>query len=163
MLERFEKFARLASVWLSWVTVAGFVAMTLATVIDVVAAKAFRAPVLWSYDVTGLLGLVVLVFALAFTQFNRGHIEIEFVSERLPVRTQRIFDIIVALLGIALFAFMTWQMVDFAIILQRTARVTAIAEIPLAPFAYGAALCFFTVLLILLLQLFKAIAEVARA
>ena len=162
-LEQFEKFARRVSNWLTWVTVAGFIAMTLATVIDVVAAKMLRNPVLWSYDLTGLLGLLVLVFALAYTQYNRGHIEIEFVSARLPLRAQRIFDIIVALLGIVLFAFMTWQMLDFALTLQRTSRVTSIAEIPMAPFAYGAAFCFFIVLLILLFQLLKAVAEVSRA
>jgi len=161
-LERFEKFASLASRWLNWVTVVGFVAMTLATVIDVFAAKVIRIPVLWSYDITGLLGLVVLVFALAYTQFLRGHIEIEFVSARLPVRVQGIFDIIVALLGMALFAFMTWQMLDFAMTLQRTGRITSIAEIPLSPFAYGAAFCFLAVFMILLLQLFKAITEVSR-
>jgi len=62
----------------------------------------------------------------------------------------------------ALFAVMTWRMFDHALSFQKTGRVTPIEEIPLPPFAYGAAFCFLAVFLVLLLQFFKALAEVVR-
>lgn len=161
-LERFEKLVNLASGWLNWITLAGLVVMTLVTVVDVVGAKLFRAPLLWSYDVTCLLGLVVLVFALAFTQLKRGHIEIEIVTTRLPIRAQTVISAAVALIGMALFAVMTWQMFDFALTLQKAGRATPIGDIPLSPFAYGATFCFLAIFLVLLLQFFKAAAEVVR-
>ena len=89
-LERFEKLANLVSGWLNWITVAGLILMSLITVIDVIGAKLFNAPIIWSFEVTALLGLVILVFAMAFTQVNRGHIEIEFATMRLPVRAQTV-------------------------------------------------------------------------
>ena len=161
-LEQFERFANLLSRWLNWVAIAGLIAMSLITVVDVLGAKLFRMPLLWSFEATALLGLVVLVFALAFTQFNRGHIEIEFVSARLPIRVQKVMGAVVALVGMALFTVMIWQMLDFAIILQKTNRVTAMQEIPMPIFAYGAAFCFLAIFLVLLLQFFRAVAEAAR-
>ncbi len=161
-VERFEKLVNLVSGWLNWVTVAGLVIMSLITVVDVAGAKLFRAPLTWSYDVTGLLGLVVLVFALAYTQMHRGHIEIEFLTIRLPIRAQKILLCFVALLEAALFAVMAWQMTDYAMTLQRTGRVTSMGQIPLAPFTYGAAFCFLAIFLVLLSQSLRAAAEVAK-
>jgi TRAP-type C4-dicarboxylate transport system permease small subunit len=162
IIVRFEKLVNLVSGWLNWVTVTGLVAMSLITVVDVIGSKAFRSPLVWSYDVTGLLGLVVLVFALAFTQMNHGHIEIEFVTTRLPMRAQTVINAVVALLGTALFAVMTWQMAGHAITLQRSGRVTSIGDIPLAPFGYAAAFCFLAIFLTLVLQFFQALIKVAR-
>ena len=161
-LGRFERLANLASGWLNWITIAGLILMSLITVIDVISAKLFNAPLIWSFEVTALLGLVVLVFALAFTQVNRGHIEIEFVTMRLPVRAQTVIGAVVALVGMAVFAVITWQMFDYALVLQKAGRVTHMQEIPLFPFAYGATFCFLMVFLVLLLQFFKAVAEVVR-
>ena len=161
-LERFEKLANLVSGWLNWITVAGLILMSLITVVDVIGAKLFTAPIIWSFEVTALLGLVILVFALAFTQVNRGHIEIEFATMRLPIRAQTVIGAVVALVGMALFAVITWQMFDYALTLQKAGRVTHMEEIPLFPFAYGAAFCFLMVFLVLLLQFFKVVAKVVR-
>ena len=160
--ERFERFVNLLSEWLNWVTVAGLAVMSLLTAADVIAAKVFHVPIVWAYEVTGLLGLIIVFFAVAYTQKVRGHIEIEFVSMRLPVPVQKISAAIVALLGMAVFAFMSWQMFDFALSLQAAGRITPIQRIPLSPFAYASTFCFVVVFLVLLLQFFQALVEVFR-
>ena len=86
----------------------------------------------------------------------------QFVADRLPIRVQTVIGAVVALVGMALFAVMTWQMLDFAMIVQRTGRVTPMQEIIMAPFVYGATFCFLSVFVVLLLQFFRAVAEVVR-
>lgn len=161
-LEKFEKVASKISNWLNWIAILGFIFMVGLTVVDVVGAKFFRKPVIWSFDVTGLLGLVILVFALAQTQLMHGHIEIEFLAGRLPKTVQRWLEIIATFAGILLLAFMTWQMFEFAGVLAKTNRVTSIGSLPLAPFGFAASVCFLVVILVLLLQLTKAVVEVSR-
>ena len=160
--ERFERFVDFASEWLNWVAVVGLAVMSLLTAVDVIAAKVFHAPIVWAYEVTGLLGLIIVFFAVAYTQKIRGHIEIEFVSMHLPVPVQKIFAAIVALFGMAVFAFMSWQMFDFALSLQAAGRITPIQKIPLSPFAYASTFCFVAVFLVLLLQFFQALIEVFK-
>ena len=160
--ERFEKFVNFTSEWLNWQAVVGLAAMSLLTAIDVIAAKIFHAPIVWAYEVTGLLGLVIVFFAVAYTQKIRGHIEIEFVSMRLPVSVQKISAAIAALLGMAVFAFMSWQMFDFALSLQAAGRITPIQKIPLSPFAFASTFCFVAVFLVLLLQFCQALIEVLK-
>jgi TRAP-type C4-dicarboxylate transport system permease small subunit len=160
--ERFESFVNRASEWLNWVTVIGLAAMSVLTAADVIAAKIFHAPIVWAYEVTGLLGLIIVFFAVAYTQKIRGHIEIEFVSMHLPVCVQKISATIVALLGMAVFAFMSWQMLDFAFSLQAAGRITPIQKIPLFPFAYASTFCFVAVFLVLLLQFIQALVEVLK-
>jgi TRAP-type C4-dicarboxylate transport system permease small subunit len=162
-LAGFEKVVNRLSRWLNWFTLAGLFIMSLVTVIDVISAKLFHLPILWAYDVTSLLGLVVLVFAIAFTQVKRGHIEIELLVTRTSKRTQAIIACIINLLCVVLAAVMTWQMLDFALILQRQGRVSDIQGIPLAPFGYAAAFCFLVLGLALLLQLLKSITEALKS
>ena len=49
-LDRLDRFISLLGGALNWVTMAGLIVMSLITVIDVVGAKLFRAPLLWSYS-----------------------------------------------------------------------------------------------------------------
>lgn len=161
-LKNLEKLVNSVSGWLNWVTLAGLVVMSLVTVIDVVSHKLFHSSILWAYDLTSLLGLVVLVFALAFTQVKRGHIEIDLVTNRVSERAQLIISSVINLLGVALFAAMTWQMGDFALNLQETGRGSSVQNIPLAPFGYATAFCFLVLCLTLVLQLIKSVIEAVK-
>ena len=161
-LEYFERFTNRMSHLLRWVAIAGMVIMSLATAVDVIGAKLFRWPLPGAFEGTSLLGLVIIVFSLPFTQTQRGHIEIDLLTERFPKGAQKIVGSMVSLLGITLFALITWQMFRFAQTIRIVGRITETLEIPLYPFAYGAAICFFTVFLILVLQFLKMWAEVLK-
>lgn len=161
-LEFIEKFSRTFNRVLRWVSMTGMVVMVLTTIIDVAGAKLFRWPLPGAFEITSILGLVVIVFALPYTQMLRGHIEIDIFTGLLPKRAQSILGCFMFLLGIILFVLITWQMFDFGQGLRMDHRVTETWEIPMYPFAYGATVCFFAGILTLLLQFIQIVAEVFK-
>ncbi len=158
-LAPFEKFILHLSNWLNWVAIFGFVCMALLTTVDVIGAKLFKSPLLFAYEGSGLLGVFVTAFALALTQMKRGNIDIDFLTSHFPQQTQRILGIIAYFIGAALFAVMTWQMLDYALVIQKANRVTSMQAIPLSPFAYATAFCFFAVFLTCVLQFLQSLFE----
>jgi TRAP-type C4-dicarboxylate transport system permease small subunit len=158
-VDRFENFAKRASVWLNWVTIAAFVLMAIITTIDVLGAKLFQKPVLIAFDLVSLLGLLAVAPAIAWIQTIRGHIEVEIVVSHLKPRAQVIIQRIITFMGMLLFIVMTWQMIDYALTVQKTNRVTGMAEIPFFPFAYFTALCFLMVAVVLLAQFLKLVTK----
>jgi len=161
-LKVFEKFVNSVSGWLNWVAIAAFVAMVMLIVVDVLGGKLLHHPVQGSFEVTGFLGLIIIAFALPFTQLLRGHIEVDFFAEKLPKRAQTIIANVISLFCIALFAMMVWQMFDYARNSQISGRVTVVQGIALYPFAYAAASCFFVVCLVISLQFLRAVTRVVR-
>jgi TRAP-type C4-dicarboxylate transport system permease small subunit len=161
-LEFFKKFSRTFNRVLRWVSMTGMVVMVITTIIDVAGAKLFRWPLPGAFEITSILGLVVIVFALPYTQMLRGHIEIDIFTGLLPKRAQSILGCFMFLLGIILFVLITWQMFDFGQGLRMDHRVTETWEIPMYPFAYGATVCFFAGILTLLLQFIQIVAEVFK-
>ena len=159
ILESLKRYSRTFNIVLRWVAMTGMVVMVLTTIVDVVGAKLFRWPLPGAFEITSILGLVVIVFALPDTQMLRGHIEIDIFAGLLPKRAQSILGCFMFLLGIILFVLITWQMFDFGQGLRMDHRVTETWEIPLYPFAFGATVCFFAGILTLLLQFIQIVAE----
>jgi len=161
-LNRFEKFLNRVCDWLGWVSSAGLILMMLTIVVDVIGAKLFTAPLLGAMDSISILGLVIASFGVPYTQMHRGHIEIEFFTEKLPKRAQPIVSGFVVLLGAVLFALATWQMFDFALTTLVKARVSGAVKIPFYPFTFAASFCFFLVFLLLLIEFLRIAAGRAR-
>jgi TRAP-type C4-dicarboxylate transport system permease small subunit len=148
----FEDFVQKASSWLNWVTIVAFVVMAIITTADVIGAKLFGKPILISFDIVSYAGLLAVVPAIAWIQANHGHIEVELLTKRMSLHAQNVLACIMNILGIVLFTVMTWQMMDYGLTLQRTNRVSSIAELPMAPFAYFTVLCFVMVIAVLVAQ-----------
>jgi TRAP-type C4-dicarboxylate transport system permease small subunit len=161
-VNRFENFANRASVWLNWVTVAAFALIAIITTIDVVGTKLVNLPLLISFDLISLGGLLAVAPAIAWIQSLHGHIEVEILTRRLAPHTQAILNSIMTFLGVLLFVVMTWQMIDYALTVQKTNRVTGMAEIPFFPFAYFTALCFLMVAIVLLAQFLRIVTQEVR-
>src|SRR4030043_2205539 len=108
-LDRFEKVINSLSTWLNWVAGVGLVAMLALIVADIIGAKLFKWPIPGGIEMVGFLGVVIATFAIAQTQVLHGHIEVEFVVTRLPKAAQKVISCFVHLLGMALFALLSWQ------------------------------------------------------
>jgi TRAP-type C4-dicarboxylate transport system permease small subunit len=106
---------------------------------DLLGNKLFRYSFAGAYELTGLLGVVILSFGIPFVQSLHGHLEIDFVERRLPKPVREGLAVFVALLGSVLFAVISWQMFGYGYTLQTRGVVSAMESIPLAIFAYGAA------------------------
>lgn len=166
-LDRFEKLANSASGVFYWVACGGIVALLLLTFVDLTAYKLssvdwigqnlFRWTWAGGYEITGLLGLVTISFAIALTQVLQGHVAVDFFVKRFTKRAQAVIAGIVSLFGLVLFALATWQMYDYGLILQATGRITPMEKIPLAPFAYAAAACALLMFFVLLVALLRSV------
>jgi TRAP-type C4-dicarboxylate transport system permease small subunit len=157
-----DKYIRLIANWFVWIAMFGFAAMTIVTVIDVIGSKFFHFPFPGGFEITSLIAVVMIVFALPYTQSKKGHIEVELLVERFPKRTQIVIATIMCLISTGLFALTTWQMFKKAAGLLSDGNTTAVLFIPIFPFAFASTLCFFLLFLLILLELIKLIRKVAR-
>lgn len=156
-VERTDRYIRLISNWFNWLAMLGFAAMAFIAFVDVIGTKFFKFPFPGGFEITSLVAIVMIAFALPYTQSVRGHIEVELLVERFPKRAQAVIAMIISFLGMVLFALATWQMFKNAGSLLDNGNTTAVIGIPLYPFAYGASLCFFMSFLLLVLDFIKQI------
>lgn len=158
-LERLERFANSFSHWLNWVAGAGLVAMLGLVVADIVGIKIFKWPIPGGIEMVGFLGVVVVAFAIAYTQVQHGHIQVEFAVMRLPKRVQAGVAAFASLLGLALFALLAWRSYEFGRALQATGEVSMTQGIPFYPFVHAIAFCCIPVCLVLLVEFLRSVAK----
>lgn len=158
-IDRLEKFVSSLSNWLLWVAGAGLVAMLCLTLADIIGIKLFNWPIPGAIEIVGFLGVVVTAFAIAYTQFRRGHIEVEVLVMRLPRLARKVIESIVTLAGLVLFALLAWRSYDYGRVLQTTGEVSMTQGIPFYPFIYGIAFCSISVCLVLLAQFLRVVTQ----
>ena len=156
-LDRLEKITNSFSYWLNWVAGAGLVAMLGLTVADIIGIKFFKWPIPGAIEIVGFLGIVVIAFALAYTQIRHGNIQVEFFVRRLPKQAQAGITAFVSLLGMALFAMLGWRSYDFGNVLQATGEVSMTQNIPFYPFVYAIAFCCIPLCLVLLVEFLRSV------
>jgi len=140
-----------------WIAGVAIVSIVFLTVTDVILRR-FRMPIDWAFEVVVLLGAIAIGFSLPQTTIDKGHVLMDFITERLSPRRQRIFSMITRCLGIFMFAIFGWRIFPYGNNLWRSGQVSPILLLPEYPVAYGIGICCFIVCLILfhdLLQKFK--------
>lgn len=137
------------SVLLNYIAGWALVGMTGLTCADVV-LRAFRRPILGTYEIVGFLGAVVISFALAETTLKRGHVAVEALVKHLPLKVQGVIYFITHLLSLFLFGLITYECWIYARDLKASGEVSLTLKIPFYPIMYGIACSAIMVCLILL-------------
>ena len=161
-IERLEKFTNSFSKWLNWVAGMGLVGMLGLIIADIIGIKLFKNPIPGAIEIIAFLGVVVTAFAIAYTQILRGHIRVEFVVMRFPMRVQAVIHAFVCLLGVVLFALLAWRSYEFGRVLQVTGEVSMTQRIPFYPFVHALAFCCIPVCLVLLVELIKSVVKAVK-
>ena len=122
--------------------VSGFtlVIMMLLTVFDV-AMRIMGRPIAGVYELVGYSAAIVVGFALPYTTWTRGHIYMEFVLDKLPVRSKDFANILTRIVGIALLAVVAYNLVDVGIDLYVTGEVSPTLQLPVYLFVWAVAFC----------------------
>lgn len=162
MLDKFEKFNQRLSGWFEWVGVAGLLAMMFATLIDVVGSKLFNTPLLGATDWVSVFQSVAIAFACAMVLIIGRHVQVEFLTTKLPQRAQAITNIIVLLLGLGLFVLIVWRVTDLGYYFQAGGETTCTAPVPRCLPAYGIALASIPVCLVFLQKLLNSLTKVGK-
>lgn len=77
---------------------------------EVVFRYFFNQPILGTVEISPYLLVIFCFTGIAYTQSERGHINIELVTRKLPAGLQRALRIISLILSLATFVVITWQM-----------------------------------------------------
>jgi len=106
--------------------------------VDVI-GRSFGVPLYGSQDLISM-SMVVLVFgAMALCDRQRGHIAVDLFEPRFPAALNRAIDILAALLGAVVFAFIAYAIIDSAKLSVMLNLSTNLLRLPKAWFQWGLA------------------------
>jgi TRAP-type C4-dicarboxylate transport system permease small subunit len=162
MLKKFERFNEAVSGWAEWLGFGAIFFIVVLTCVDVLGSKLFRLPVPGSLDLVMLAQLIAVSFAAAMTLIRDRHIAVTFVVDRFPRRVRALIEAVAQLLGLVLLVIVVWRLFTHGVHYQSGGEQTATIRLPVAPFAYAAALATVPVCLVLLQQFLRSILEVLR-
>jgi TRAP-type C4-dicarboxylate transport system permease small subunit len=160
MLEKFERFNEKLCALVEWFGFGAIFLMVVLTCVDVFGAKVFRTPVFGAIDIMKIAQLIAISFATSMALILGRHVQVEFFVVLLPKRLQHACDIIVNLLGLALFVLIVWRLLAYGAHLKLGNEESATARITLYPFAYAAGAALIPACLVYLQQLLTSIAKV---
>lgn len=127
------------STGLHWVAGASLVLLMLTTVADVLLRNLFNRPIPGTYEMVGLAGGLVIGLALPLTSWRRGHVEVDSFIGRVPRPWRSAIHVVTRLLGIALFAILTWNLVLLGLDLRASGEVTPTLELRFYPILFALA------------------------
>jgi len=137
--------------------------MMLLTATDVILRYLFNRPIDGTTELNELMLAILIFFGVAYTATQKGHVRVELLVSTLPEKFRAVLDIFVTLLGLGLFSMLTWQAVVLAMTQQSRELTTAVLYIPVFPFAWMVALGSGLLCLVLVVELFHAVADVLRS
>ncbi len=128
--------------------------MTFLTVSDVV-MRAFGHPILGTYEIVSLMFCLVIGFGIPAVSMNRGHVFMEFVTERLPKNGRAVMNTITRIICIGLFAVIGYNLFHLGNEFRSTGEVSATIQIPFFPMIYGIGICCFVECIVFIVDIMK--------
>lgn len=125
--------------------------MILVTCVDVIGRR-LGYPLKGAYDLVEILGAITITGALPYTTACKGHVAIEFLPHKLSARGRIVLSTLVALIFIAVFAFLTWRFVQYGIELKASNQGMVTLGWPVFWLAHWMAVCSAVTILVLVYQ-----------
>jgi len=160
---RLEKVAGVLSRWLNWIGAGVLIVVMLLVCANIIGRSIpFLGPIKGTYDLVGLLGGILLGFALGYAQLQKANIRVEILVSRLQPRTRAIIDSITFFISIILFVLISWQHAKFATSIWQVGELSETLRVPFFPLIYALAFGCLILCLVLLVDFLKALAEVRK-
>ena len=156
MFKRFETCVLGTSRVLAVIAGVALTFLMVLTVLDVI-LRAFKKPIVGTYELVAFSGAVVIGMALPITSWLRGHIYVDFLIGAFPSRIKNGFNVLTRLMGIGLFVLAGWNLFRYAAELKRAGEVSLTLRIPFYPVAFGLGVSCFILCLVLLVDIFKVL------
>ena len=113
------------------------------TIVDII-CRAIYKPIVGTYELVSFAGAVTISLALPMTAWEKGHVYMEFVVERLSARTQALFSVITRVLVILLFFFIGVALYTVGTEMMTSGEIALSLKIPVYPIVYAVSIvCFF--------------------
>jgi len=109
--------------------------MMLLTTADVIGRYIFNSPVLGAYEITEYL-MIILVFSfLAYTQSEKGHVNVDIVYNHLPTKVRKAFECFNHLVCLIMLILLSWRGIHRVIDIYNAGQESILLKIPDYPFA----------------------------
>lgn len=134
------------------VAVTALTVMMFLTLADVT-LRTFSRPIPGTYELVGILGAIVIGFSLPYTTMTRGHVIMDFLTERLSGSAQNVLFVTTRILAIVFFIIAAWNLCRLGSAYSTAGEYTLTLKLPLSPIPYGIAFCCFVECLLLLCEM----------
>lgn len=114
--------------------------MMLLTTFDVVGRYLFHAPILGVFEITEFMLVCVVFLSLAYTQYLKGHIEVDILVDRFSKRGRDIIGIVNYGLSFLLLLLITWKSLERGFEVLDNKECSGTLNIPVFPFVFVVAL-----------------------
>jgi TRAP-type C4-dicarboxylate transport system permease small subunit len=142
-------------IWMNTIAEGALFVMMMLTVMDVILRRFFGSPIVGTYDLVAMMGAVVVGFSVAKTSWDRGHVYVDFLIENRSKAIKNSFFIATRIVGIILFAFLSYHLVKKGIFLYNSHETSMTLRVPMYPITFALAACFFV-------QCFSFITDILR-
>ena len=119
--------------WISAFALLGLIALV---ALNIMARAVFNSPIAGTYEIGQFLMVVVVFMAISYTQARKGHIALEILVKRFPLKVQTILQSVTLTVGIILFALMSWRSVVYGLRLLEGHETSMVLKIPHGPFLF---------------------------
>lgn len=126
--------------WMNAIAAVALAFMILLTVADVI-LRYFKKPIIGTYEMVALSGAVIIGFSLPFTSMMKGHVNVDFLTQKLPPKGRKIFSSVTKCLGILLFLIIGWNLFILGMDFHKVGEVTPTRHLPIYPVLYGVGIC----------------------
>jgi TRAP-type C4-dicarboxylate transport system permease small subunit len=151
-----------AAKWTNYIGAAVLTAMMTLTGIDVIGRYALNKPLPGSFEITELLMAVMISLALAYCTYERGHVRVDILTQKLSRRGQAIAGFIADIVFLLLYLLITWQTVYRVQSFIDKKLTTNVLYIPIFPFAIVVVAGFAALCLVLLRDAVEYLQEATR-
>ncbi len=121
---------------LSYVAAGVLLSMMLLTAVDVGGRYLFRSPIMGVFELTEFMMVCVVFLSLAFTQSEKGHIEVDLVVRRFPKHLQHAVSVVNNLLTFLVLGLIAWKGFERALEVMELEEVSGTLSIPVYPFLF---------------------------
>ncbi|HVN25082.1 MAG TPA: TRAP transporter small permease [Syntrophorhabdales bacterium] len=128
--------------------------MMLLTVADVI-MRAFGHPLVGTYEIVGLSLALVIGITIPKVSFDRCHVNMEIVLERVAKGNRDILNTFTRLICFLLFIGIGYNLFVVANEFRRSGEVSPTIQLPAYPLAYAVGFCCFIECLVFVLQIIK--------
>ena len=126
------------------------VGMMILTGVDVCLRYIFNSPIPGSFEMTEFILPTIISFGFAYCALEKGHVQVELVTSKLPKRLQALMNGVACLIFFGLFLLITWQSWIRAKGMMDAGQRSITLGVPVSPFvlalAFGSAVLCLVVL-----------------
>lgn len=134
---------------LAVIAAVSILAMIAITCTDVI-MRIFRRPLLGSFDMVRIAGMITIACALPYTTAVKGHVAIEFLHHKLSRLGRAVLDVLIHSAIMAMFLFLAIRLIAYGQALHKAGQVSATLQVPLFWIPYVISVsCFVAVLVTL--------------